>query len=284
MKEPGLLPMAGRPSTVPIKQVLNAPNSGSRTQFGPMIPSHKISAAAYSIGTEKRGGADNSTISPGPVYVPKPTSKWLGDAPMYSMSTSQRGNLGGGSRQIPGPNVYRMRASVGHQVESFKNTSPTVGIGTESRQQHTGKRNPIYSDTLYPAVSSLEGQLLSGQRSFPQVKIGTDSRFRDHQADQSPGPGNYKRASSIGKQVDSNCKTLGARSFGVRHSAKANATGGAPGTIVSPGPAGYRLRDGIGRQISSKNRSSAQFSMSTAPRFRASRAQNCSPGPGAYTV
>jgi len=225
-----------------------------------------------------------STISPGPVYVPKPTSKWLGDAPCFSMGTSMRGNLGGGGRHVPGPDVYKMKSSVGYQVESFKNTSPQVQIGTEGRQQHTGKRNPIYSDTLFPSVSCISSQLLSNQRTFPHPRIGSDSRFRDHASDQTPGPGNYKRPSSLGRQIDSMCKTGGPRSFGVRHSPKANATGGSVTTVVSPGPAGYRLRDGLGRQVSSKNKSSAQFSMSTAPRFRTSAAQNTSPGPGAYTV
>jgi len=159
-----------------------------------------------------------------------------------------------------------------------------VGIGTEGRQHHTGKCNPIYSDTLFPSVSSISGQLLSQSRTFPHAKIGTDSRFRDHGTEQSPGPGNYKTQSSIGKQTNSSNKTGGSRSFGVRHSTKANTMSGGVSTVASPGPAGYRLRDGLGRQVSSKNRSSAQFSMSTSSRFKSSSAQNCSPGPGAYTV
>lgn len=273
-----------RPGTVPIKQVLNAPNSGSRTQFGPMVPSTKTSSAQFSIGTEKRiARTAGETLSPGPVYVPKPTSKWLGDSPAYSMGTSQRIAMGGSTRYVPGPDVYSSKSSVGYQVESFKTTSPTIGIGTEGRQQHTGKRNPIYSDSLFPAVSSLSNQLLSNHRTFPHGKIGTDSRFREHNSEQGPGPGNYKSKSSLGTQQSSQNKTGARKTFGVRHSMKAN-NAGSSASGQTPGPAGYRLRDGIGRQISSKNRSSATFSVGTAQRFQRVNAQHVSPGPGAYTV
>eukprot|EP00656_Telonema_subtile_P053262 TRINITY_DN7662_c0_g1_i7.p2 TRINITY_DN7662_c0_g1~~TRINITY_DN7662_c0_g1_i7.p2 ORF type:complete len:210 (+),score=23.09 TRINITY_DN7662_c0_g1_i7:287-916(+) len=208
-----------------------------------------------------------------------PTSKWLGDAPKYSMGTSQRGNLGKSSRN-PGPDVYTLNSSVGQQVESFKNTSPSISIGTEGRGRGGSKQNPVYSDTLYNSVSSISNQRLSQSRTFPHTKIGTSSRFRQASAEQGPGPGNYKTKSSIGRQVESSNKSGGSRTFGVRHSGKASALGA---STMTPGPAGYNLRDSLGRQVNSINRSSAKFSMSTASRFK-SAALNSSPGPGAYTV
>jgi len=272
----------GRPNTVPIKSVLGKPNSGSRTQFGVQNESKKPSAASYSIGTEQRGERGAMPVSPGPVYVPKPTSKWLGDAPCYSMGTSERPGMNKQKRGVPGPDAYNMKMSVGNQVESARYTSPAIGIGTEGRQQHTGKRNPVYSDSLFPRVDSVGSQVYSSKRSYPTIKIGTDPRFRGTE-EGPPGPGNYKSRSSVGRQVNSYCRTMPSRSFGVRHSAKANVVEGDISTVLSPGPAGYRLRDSLGRQISSKAKSSANFSFGSASRFNSKEAAG-TPGPGAYTV
>lgn len=273
----------GRPNTVPIKSVLNKPNSGSRSQFGRMTLSQKNSSAAFSIGTEQRVERGAAPASPGPVYVPKPTSKWLGDAPSYSMGTSERPAMNKHSRYVPAPDCYIMKQSVGDQVESARFTSPRVGIGTEGRQQHTGKRNPVYSDTLFPRVDAVGPQLMSAKRSYPTVKIGTDPRFRGGVDDGPPGPGNYKSRSSVGRQVASYQRTMPMRTFGVRHSPKANCADGDISTVVSPGPAGYRLRDSLGRQPSSKRKTAAKFSFGTASRFSGKEVAG-TPGPGAYTV
>jgi len=187
------------------------------------------------------------------------------------------------SRFVPGPDQYTMQQSVGQQVESARFTSPRVGIGTEGRQQHTGKRNPVYSDTLFPRVESVAPQLQSQKRSYPTVKIGTDPRFRSGPDDGPPGPGNYKSRSSVGRQVTSYTRTMPSRSFGVRHSPKANIVDGDISTVASPGPAGYRLRDSLGRQISSKTKTAALFSFGTASRF-GGKDTGGTPGPGAYTV
>merc|ERR1711988_709452 len=258
----------GRPNTVPIKSVLNKPNSGSRSQFGRMTLSQKNSSACYSIGTEQRVDRGMIPNSPGPVYVPKPTSKWLGDAPSYSMGTSERPVMNKHSRYVPAPDAYPMKNSVGEQVESARFTSPRVGIGTEGRQQHTGKRNPVYSDSLFPRVDAVGSQFMSSKRSHPTIKIGTDPRFRGTE-EGPPGPGNYKSRSSVGRQVDSYCRTMPSRTFGLRHSSKANVVEGDISTVVSPGPAGYRLKDSLGRQVSSKNKSSSNFSFGSASRFSA---------------
>jgi len=272
-----------RPNTVPIKSVLGQPNSGSRSQFGRMTLSQKASSASYSIGTEQRVDRNGVPVSPGPVYIPKPTSKWLGDAPSYSMGTSERPTMNSHSRYVPAPDAYRMKQSVGNQVESARFTSPRVGIGTEGRQQHTGKRNPVYTDALFPTVESLGPQLMSSKRSYPNVKIGTDSRFRAGADDGPPGPGNYKSRSSVGRQVTSYQRSSPVRTFGVRHSPKANCTGSDISTVVSPGPAGYRLRDSLGRQVNSKQKSSSNFTFGSASRF-SSKDLGGTPGPGAYTV
>merc|ERR1711988_323822 len=273
----------GRPNTVPIKSVLNKPNSGSRSQFGRMTLSQKNSSACYSIGTEQRVDRGMIPNSPGPVYVPKPTSKWLGDAPSYSMGTSERPVMNQHSRYVPAPDAYTMKQSVGEQIESARFTSPRVGIGTEGRQQHTGKRNPVYSDSLFPRVDAVAPQLMSQKRSYPTVKIGTDPRFRSGPDDGAPGPGNYKSRSSVGRQVSSYQRSMPMRTFGVRHSAKANVIDGDISTVVSPGPAGYRLRDSLGKQVSSKTKTAALFSFGTASRFSGKEVAG-TPGPGAYTV
>merc|ERR1711998_417734 len=273
----------GRPNTVPIKSVLNKPNSGSRTQFGRMTLSQNESSAAFSIGTEQRGEKALGQQSPGPVYVPKPTSKWFGDAPNYSMGTSERPVMNKHSRYVPAPDAYTMKQSVGEQVESARFTSPRVGIGTEGRQQHTGKRNPVYSDSLFPRVDSVGPQIFSSKKSYPPVKIGTDPRFRASADEGAPGPGNYKSRSSVGKQVTSYQRSAPIRTFGVRHSPKANCSDGDISTVVSPGPAGYRLRDSLGRQVNSKAKTAAHFSFGTASRF-SSKETAAGPGPGAYTV
>jgi len=222
-------------------------------------------------------------VSPGPVYVPKPTSSWLGDAPAYSMGTSERPVMNKHSRFVPAPDSYTMKQSIGGQVESARYSSPRVGIGTEGRQQHTGKRNPVYCETMFPTVNSLGHQLVSSKRSYPTVKIGTDQRFRAGPSETTPGPGNYKSRPSVGKQVTSYTRSMPMRSFGVRHSSKANCVDGDSSTVVSPGPAGYRLHDSLGRQINSKNKSSSNFSFGTASRFSSKEAMG-GPGPGAYTV
>merc|ERR1711988_1322012 len=273
----------GRPNTVPIKSVLNKPNSGSRSQFGRMTLSQKNSSAAFSIGNGQRTDRGCAPNSPGPVYVPKPTSKWLGDAPSYSMGTSERPAMNSYSRYVPAPDMYSMKQSVGQQVESARFTSPCVGIGTEGRQQHTGKRNPVYADTLFPAVPAVGPQIASGKKSYPNIKIGTDPRFRGGVDDGAPGPGNYKTYSSLKRQVTSYCRTMPSRTFGVRHSPKANCSDGDISTVVSPGPAGYRLRDSLGRQVNSKAKTAAHFSFGTASRF-SSKETAAGPGPGAYTV
>merc|ERR1711871_1676342 len=221
--------------------------------------------------------------SPGPVYVPKPTSKWLGDAPSYSMGTSERPVMNQHSRYVPAPDQYTMKNAVGEQIESARFSSPRVGIGTEGRQQHTGKRNPVYTDTLFPSVPSVGPQVNSGKRSYPNVKIGTDPRFRAGPDEGAPGPGNYKSRSSVGPQVNSYLRSMSSRTFGVRHSPKANCINGDISTVVSPGPAGYRLRDSLGRQVSSKQKTAAHFSFGTASRF-SSKELAGTPGPGAYTV
>ena len=169
------------------------------------------------------------------------------------------------------------------QVESARFSSPRVGIGTEGRQQHTGKRNPVYADTLFPSVPAVGPQVFSGKRSYPNVKIGTDPRFRDGPDDSAPGPGSYKSRASVGPQVNSYLRSMPSRTFGVRHSPKANCKDGDISTVVSPGPAGYRLRDSLGRQVNSKNKTSSHFSFGTASRF-SSKELAGTPGPGAYTV
>jgi len=265
-----------RPGTVPIKQVLNAPNSGSRTYFGDMVMSTKSSSAKFSIGSSKRGAAHGShgeSCSPGPVYN---FSAGFGKAPCFSMGTSQRAQLAPGSRYVPGPDAYTVRGSVGYQVESFKSSSPSTSVGREGRAQHTGKRNPVYTDTIFPSVSSLGQQRLSGCRTASSIPIGTDSRFKSGAAEQAPGPGNYKMRSSIGNQIESNLKSSQRKSFGVRCHI--------PNSYeASPGPAGYRQRDSIGKQVKSSNRTACSPTIGTAPRFPKTYVE-MGPGPGTYTI
>merc|ERR1712159_337783 len=101
----------------------------------------------------------------------------MGDAPAYSMGTSERPVMNRHSRFVPAPDSYNMNSSLQGQVESARYTSPRCRIGTEGRQQHTGKRNSVYTDTLFPTVPSVGPQLMSAKRSYPTVKIGTDQRF-----------------------------------------------------------------------------------------------------------
>lgn len=115
------------------------------------------------------------------------------------------------------------------------------------------------------------------------MKIGTDPRFRSGPDDGPPGPGNYKSRSSVGRQVTSYQRSMPMRTFGMRHSPKANVIDGDISTVMSPGPARYPLQGSLGRQTSSKTKTAALFSFGTASRF-GGKDVGGTPGPGAYTV
>jgi len=58
--------------------------AGTRSMIGPnQVRSRTKSSPSFSMGTSERE-KPKQPISPGPVFYPKPTSKWLGDAPSYS--------------------------------------------------------------------------------------------------------------------------------------------------------------------------------------------------------
>ena len=154
---------------------VNAPSKATKSLLGAQVLSHKTSAPSFSFGSgpariqftgaEMRGSqtlqaavSGGHHTSPGPIYNPAPSKKWLGDAPNPHFGTQQQRPPTGaaasdiskltGKSTLPGPGNYPLPSSMGKQslgrCHSFSSFSFGTAKQRESAALVTPSPGPVY--------------------------------------------------------------------------------------------------------------------------------------------
>jgi len=269
------------------------------------VASHKTSAPSFSFGSSPsrltftgaaaRGNqtlqasvSSGGAASPGPIYNPAPTSKWLGDGPKPHFGTQQQRPPAGagqdisrttGKSSLPGPGSYPMPSSVGKQSLGRCHSFSMYSFGNQRQRESAAKMTPS-PGPVYEPKGTKNGSMDRASYSF-----GNDVRGGKVGGLRTPGPGTYQLESSVGAQVNSTQRTSQQMVFGPP------APEGSRGILPmegrqSPGPI-YMNAAACKKQALSTKRSAAQAAFTRADRFRdgtGGLGSTPGPGPGEYVT
>jgi len=284
---------------------LNATRA-TRTTCGSQTLSHKSSAPSFSFGSGPArlnftgAAAKGSQIlqpsvpsggdqSPGPIYNPAPSRKWLGDAAHAHFGTQeQRPTTSSGSTDIskltgksntPGPGSYVAPSSVGKQALARCYSTSGYSFGTMKQRESAAKQTPSPGPVYEPRSTR------AGTMDRPAYSFGNEIRTKNRDPSlRTPGPGVYNAVSACGPQASSELKSSSAAAFGVP------SVNGSGRSIVmlegkhSPGPI-YGNAAACKKQVLSTKRSAGVANFGRAERFGAGYyGDNSGPGPGEYVV
>jgi len=221
--EPAPLPRASRASPSPglkprkkrARGRAQAAMSGTRTLIGPgLVNSKNASSPSFSMGTSERP-KPRHPVSPGPVFYPKPTSKWLGDAPSYSFS----GEFG------PEPALRQQEPPEGtltkEQIALLKEDTTPIprrfnGAGAPANNPGPGQYR-VHAQFGFGrsfAKCPYTQQILSKNRSSPQFSLATRAR-PPRAVTVSPGPAAYTTGNTaVGRQPQARHRSHGGFAFG----------------------------------------------------------------------
>jgi len=170
------------------------------------------SAPIFSFGKNDGGQSTGliSRSSPGPVYRPNPTSKWIGDAPHAKFGShrqrpdfisysAERTNLEGRVLS-PGPAAYGCASSMGKQSLTRNRSSGGFSFGPPSPLRQSRSQGTL----------PLGGRQ---RRAFGSGSPGPGS-YCFQPLPKTPGPGRYETESSLYDQASSRNATLSSFSFG----------------------------------------------------------------------
>lgn len=278
----------------------------TKSMCGSQVLSHKSSAPSFSFGSGpariqivgargRRGVAELLTsvptggqASPGPIYHPVPSKKWLGDAPHASFGTQQQRPMTGGAAaelskltgksKLPGPGTYRAPSSLGAQALGRSRSFPASAFGTAKQRENAAKLTPS-PGPVYDPRGTKHGSMDRAAYSF-----GNEIRTKNADPARTPGPGGYNSKSSFGLQAYSQMRSGRIAGFGVPP------YGGGGRAVLplegraSPGPI-YGGPYACKKQALSTRRSAPNAMFTRSDRFkRPSVLQMETPGPGEYVV
>ena len=197
--------------------------SGTRSYCGSQVLSHKSSAPSFSFGsgpsrltftgaaargdqTLQASVSSGGAVSPGPIYNPSPSSKWLGDAPKPGFGTQEQrpsaatasGDVSRltGKSNLPGPGSYQQPSSVGKQALGRCHSYSMYSFGNQRQRENAAKATPSPGPVYDPKGTK------AGASAPPAFSFGNDVRGKNGgQSLRTPGPGTYTQKSAFGPQV-----------------------------------------------------------------------------------
>ena len=155
--------------------------SGTRSYCGSQVLSHKSSAPSFSFGsgpsrltftgaaargdqTLQASVSSGGAVSPGPIYNPSPSSKWLGDAPKPGFGTQEQrpsaatasGDVSRltGKSNLPGPGSYQQPSSVGKQALGRCHSYSMYSFGNQRQRENAAKATPSPGPVYDPKGTS----------------------------------------------------------------------------------------------------------------------------------
>jgi len=141
---------------------------GSRSLVGPnQVMSRMRSSSSFSMGTSERTQAA-IPISPGPAFYPKPTAKWLGDAPAYSF-----GGEYGDKPQLhqPGPEDAEQGTLTKEQAELLTKANATTSPPKPFKGQTVSLATPRRPNIRSTASLASADQAKLKSRCFPRTAL-----------------------------------------------------------------------------------------------------------------
>ena len=211
-----------------------------RAAVGPQVNGQLKSAPLWGFGTAERFKAERGgiTSNPGPGQYalnpsigPQPTGS-MPSLPKWGFGSSTREHaakvfvspahslLADADRRSPGPAVYKMRNSVGPQVNARIKSQPSWVFGSDDRFNYNDvKRSAaLPGPGSYPLRPAIGPQPIGIMPSAPMAGFGTSTRehmarvfqSKDHEkyiAGDSPGPAVYNYTPALGRQTTSRLKS-----------------------------------------------------------------------------
>ena len=284
--------------------MLNGAKS-TKSTCGSQVLSHKSSAPSFSFGSGPArinftGAAakgpqilqpsvpSGGDQSPGPIYNPAPSKKWLGDAPHPHFGTQQQRPASGaagqeiskltGKSNMPGPGSYVQPSSVGKQALARCSSHSAFSFGTQKQRENAAKAMPSPGPVYEPRGTRL------GMYEPYAYSFGNEVRNKNSASSRTPGPGGYNIPNSCGQQVPSTQRSSPAACFG-----QPSINSGGRGILPlegrhSPGPV-YMNAAACKKQALSVRRSAPHMVFTRAERFRpGTNLTDSGPGPGEYIV
>merc|ERR1740139_1754428 len=295
-----------RPQTALSRNRSLAGSQGPKSMFGSQVLGGRSSAPSFSFGSAPAriplsGGsqrrtelqpsvATSSQKTPGPIYNPKPTTKWIGDGPCHPFGTeTQRPpamtngevSKSTGQSMSPGPGTYALQGAFGPQYLGRCRNLPHYSFGFQ--KQHTASaRNTCDPGPVYdvPQAATRRGNMVRATYSFGREP----QRGQALRSERVPGPGHYRMPVALGPQVASVHKSGMIVGFGVP---SASGGVGRPMSLEgrhSPGPK-YSHDSSHGKQNLSGRRTQPVMRFPKGQRFSTSDLAGANtPGPGHYVV
>ena len=270
------------------------------------VLSHKSSAPSFSFGsgpariqftgaaargpqTLQPSVASGGDQSPGPIYNPAPSRKWLGDAAHAHFGTQdQRPSTGAAAQEIskltgksntPGPGSYSAPSSVGRQALARCYSTSSFSFGTMKQRESAAKSTPS-PGPVYTPNNTRNGGLHAAEYSF-----GNEIRTKNRDPSlRTPGPGVYNQIAACASQPSSELRSSQAINMGVPSNNSSRGMLPLAGRH-SPGPI-YMNAAATGKQQLSWKRTGPRGGFSRAERFgeAAGYYKKEGPGPGEYVV
>ena len=275
----------------------------TKSMCGSQISSYKASAPSFSFGsgparltftgaaakgsqTLQASVSVGGNESPGPIYNPAPSKKWLGDAPHAQFGTAmQRPESGSAAQEIskltgksntPGPGSYVSQSSVGKQALARCSSNSSFSFGTQ-KQRESAAKVTASPGPCYEPKSTRNGMMDRASYSF-----GNEVRVKNRDPSmRTPGPGVYNAPVACGTQTLSTQRSASAANFG-QPSVSSN------GRMImplegkhSPGPIYMNAAACKKQQLSTKRSANTQ-AFGRAERFDHRKSEG--PGPGEYVV
>jgi hypothetical protein len=190
-------------------QVLSHRSSGPSFSFGsgPQRLDVKGDASSGKGGTVTLQASVSATTSasPGPIYNPAPSRKWLGDAPRAQFGTQKQRPDGfaatqdisklTGKSNLPGPGTYKLPAAVGKQPLGRCHSNPHFSFGQAKQRESAALVTPS-PGPVYDPKGTVRGTSNGSSYSF-----GNDIRTKNRDPSaRVPGPGVYNLRSAMGHQ------------------------------------------------------------------------------------
>ena len=278
---------------------------GTRSMFGPQVLASRASAPSFSFGTGpsrimltagsipkgplRPSVANSSSKTPGPIYNPRPTTKWLGDGPRAGFGTEVQRPVPTtadiskhtGKSLEPGPGTYALAPSIGPQALAGKRSNQAYSFGHDKQRVPPG----AFTDDPGPVYDVPQSATARGPRHNAAYSFGSSIQRPSARLNRTPGPGQYAIPPTLGPQVSSDHRSQAVVGFG-QPSMKGEV--GRPlglGTAAqTPGPK-YAYAVSNGKQQLTGFRSMPVMAFPRAQRFTvADLAGAFTPGPGDYLV
>ena len=187
-------------------QVLSQKSSSPSFSFGSSPARINLAGHKSSRPIVLQASVSESMITPGPIYNPTVTSKWLGDGPHASFGKQKQRPSAStlssdissftGKSNLPGPGTYGAQSSIGSQTLTRCASHAAYTFG--NAKQHEPLTRTLSPGPIYQVPAAVTK---GGRREFPAYSFGGEIRCGSSAGMSTPGPGAYLSKSSIGSQV-----------------------------------------------------------------------------------